>query len=122
MYNLNLTSVMKAGTKFVQANNNFNMNQYFKPNMNTDENQYTEPDTNSNKKQNSTSDQNRKPNAGYNEGINEEEMIEVTISKKQKNYRDEKTLGIPITQSRLQEAVVWSEILGKPLCKRGKRR
>lgn len=27
-----------------------------------------------------------------------------------------------ITQERLKEAVVWSEILGKPLCKRGKRR
>jgi hypothetical protein len=27
-----------------------------------------------------------------------------------------------ITQERLKEAIVWSEILGKPLCKRGKRR
>lgn len=27
-----------------------------------------------------------------------------------------------VSKERLQEAIIWSEILGKPLCKRGKRR
>lgn len=35
---------------------------------------------------------------------------------------NKKNIDINITQKDLKEAIIWSEILGKPMCKRGKRR
>jgi len=32
------------------------------------------------------------------------------------------SIGFGVSQKKLQEAIIWSEILGKPMCKRRKRR
>lgn len=35
---------------------------------------------------------------------------------------DSSTINLEVSNKRLQEAIIWSEILGKPVSKRGKRR
>lgn len=36
--------------------------------------------------------------------------------------KETKPLNLQISQKKIQEAIIWSEILGKPMCKRRKRR
>lgn len=43
--------------------------------------------------------------------------IDINIDRK----RDTNGLNLQISQQKLREAIIWSELLGKPVCKRRKR-
>lgn len=47
---------------------------------------------------------------------NKYQMSDIIIQKKNVDYVNKN-----LTSAQLQEAVIWSEILGKPICKRRKR-
>jgi hypothetical protein len=48
--------------------------------------------------------------------------VNVTISPIETQDSSDKEFNLELSQQKLTEAIIWSEVLGKPLCKRRKSR
>jgi hypothetical protein len=115
-------------------NEGLNKGQNSNRNLNQNVDQNTKRDSNVNAKQGITTDTSPKMNNNHSSNSNRnlytnpnsnltsgsEVIIDVTVNRSQWNNDD--AFDFEVTQKKLQDAILWSEILGKPLSRRRKRR